>query len=47
MPVTAMVNEMFGAMMAKGQDGWDHSALLTLIENWTQHEIGANFTSEF
>lgn len=39
LPVTAMVNEMFGAMMAKGRGGWDHSALLTLIEDWAQHEI--------
>jgi hypothetical protein len=23
---------MFGALVAKGRSGWDHSALLTLIE---------------
>lgn len=39
LPVTAMVNEMFVAMMAKGRGGWDHSALITLIEDWAQHEI--------
>jgi 2-hydroxy-3-oxopropionate reductase len=42
LPVTALVNEMFGALMAKGWGGWDHSAMLTLIEDWAQHEIGAN-----
>lgn len=47
LPVTAMVNEMFGAMIAKGQGDWDHSALLTLIEDWAQHEIGATSTSRF
>jgi 2-hydroxy-3-oxopropionate reductase len=44
LPVTALVNEMFGALMAKGRGGWDHSAMLTLIEDWAQHEIGADST---
>ena len=39
LPVTAVVEEMFGALMAKGRGGWDHSALLTLIEEWARHEI--------
>jgi 2-hydroxy-3-oxopropionate reductase len=29
--VTAMVNEMFGALIARGRGGWEHSALMTLI----------------
>ncbi len=40
LPVTAIVDQMFGALMAKGRSGWDHSALLTLIEEWAGHEIG-------
>jgi 2-hydroxy-3-oxopropionate reductase len=32
LPVTALVEQMFGALVAKGRSGWDHSALLTLIE---------------
>jgi 2-hydroxy-3-oxopropionate reductase len=38
LPVTAVVDQMFGALMAKGRSGWDHSALLTLIEEWSGHE---------
>lgn len=34
LPVTAIVDGMFGALMAKGRSGWDQSALLTLIEEW-------------
>ena len=32
LPVTALVDQMFAALEAKGRGGWDHSALLTLIE---------------
>jgi 2-hydroxy-3-oxopropionate reductase len=32
LPVTALVEQMFGALEAKGRAGWDHSALITLIE---------------
>jgi 2-hydroxy-3-oxopropionate reductase len=32
LPVTALVEQMFGILEAKGRGGWDHSALLTLIE---------------
>ncbi len=32
LPVTALVDQMFGALVAKGRGGWDHSALLTLVE---------------
>ncbi len=38
LPVTAMVDAMFGALKAKGRGGWDHSALITLIEDWSGHE---------
>ncbi len=40
LPVTALVDQMFGTLVAKGRSGWDHSALLTLIEEWAGHEIG-------
>ena len=40
LPVTAVVDQMFGALVAKGRSGWDHSAVLTLIEEWAGHEIG-------
>jgi 2-hydroxy-3-oxopropionate reductase len=32
LPVTALVDQMFGALEAKGRGGWDHSALITLLE---------------
>jgi len=32
LPVTALVEQMFGALVAKGRSDWDHSALLTLLE---------------
>lgn len=35
LPVTAIVEEMFGALIAKGRSDWDHSALVTLVEEWT------------
>jgi 2-hydroxy-3-oxopropionate reductase len=35
LPVTALVEEMFEALMAKGRSDWDHSALVTLVEEWT------------
>jgi len=40
LPVTAVVDQMFGALVAKGRSGWDHSAVLTLIEEWAGHDIG-------
>ena len=39
LPVTAVVGQMFEALMAKGRGGWDHSSLLTVIEELAQHEI--------
>jgi 2-hydroxy-3-oxopropionate reductase len=32
LPVTTLVDQMFGTLVAKGKGSWDHSALLTLIE---------------
>jgi 2-hydroxy-3-oxopropionate reductase len=32
LPVAALVDQMFGVLEAKGRGGWDHSALITLIE---------------
>ena len=34
-PVTAIVDQMFGALVARGRGGWDHSALVTLVEEWS------------
>jgi 2-hydroxy-3-oxopropionate reductase len=34
LPVTGLVDQMFGSLMASGQGGWDHSSLITLIEDW-------------
>jgi 2-hydroxy-3-oxopropionate reductase len=41
MPATAAVNEMLGALRAKGLGDRDHSALLTHVEELAQHSIGA------
>jgi len=40
LPVTALVDQMFGALQAKGRGGWDHSALLTLLEDLSSMEDG-------
>ena len=32
LPVTALVDQMFGALEAKGRGAWDHSALITLLD---------------
>jgi 2-hydroxy-3-oxopropionate reductase len=32
LPVTALVDQMFGELKTRGRGEWDHSALLTLIE---------------
>jgi 2-hydroxy-3-oxopropionate reductase len=39
LPVTAVVNQMFEALMARGRGGWDHSALLTLVEDLARCEM--------
>jgi 2-hydroxy-3-oxopropionate reductase len=38
LPVAAFVEQMFGTLEAKGRSGWDHSALLTLIEEGSGEE---------
>jgi 2-hydroxy-3-oxopropionate reductase len=40
LPVTALVDQMFGELEARGRGEWDHSALLTLIEERAAHNIG-------
>ena len=35
LPVTALVDQVFGTLVAQGKGGWDHSALITLIEEWS------------
>ena len=40
LPVTAIVDQMLQAVKLRGQGDQDHSALLTLIEDWAQHRIG-------
>ena len=32
LPATAMVDQMFGSLVAKGRGDWDHSALITLLQ---------------
>jgi 2-hydroxy-3-oxopropionate reductase len=39
LPVTAIVDQMFLSMKKKGWGGEDHSALLRVIEDLSQHEI--------
>jgi 2-hydroxy-3-oxopropionate reductase len=36
LPATALVDTMFAALIASGRGGWDHSALLVLLEEWSQ-----------
>jgi 2-hydroxy-3-oxopropionate reductase len=40
LPVAAVVCRMFEALMARGGGDWDHSALLTFIEDLAEHEVG-------
>jgi 2-hydroxy-3-oxopropionate reductase len=40
LPVTAVVDQMLQALRVRGQGAQDHSALLSVIEDWAQHEIG-------
>ena len=37
LPITAVVCRMFKSLMARGRGGWDHSALLTFIEDLSEH----------
>ncbi|WP_228281474.1 NAD-binding protein [Rubrobacter marinus] len=36
LPVTALVNEMFGALVARGMGDRDHSALVSLLDGWAR-----------
>ncbi len=38
LPATAIVDQMFGALVARGRGGWDHSALVTLVEDWSRQD---------
>jgi 2-hydroxy-3-oxopropionate reductase len=38
LPVTAVVFQMFEALIARGRGAWDHSSLLTLIEDLADEE---------
>ena len=40
LPVTAIVDQMLEALVAKGSGDRDHSAILTLLEDLAQHKIG-------
>jgi 2-hydroxy-3-oxopropionate reductase len=40
LPVTAIVDQVLEALVAKGSGGEDHSAMLMFIENLAQHTIG-------
>jgi 2-hydroxy-3-oxopropionate reductase len=40
LPVTALVDQMFGELEARGRGDLDHAALLTLIEERADHRIG-------
>lgn len=41
LPVTAIVDQMLQALRVRGHGSEDHSALLRVIEDWAQHEIGS------
>ena len=38
LPLTAMVDQMFGSLIAKGRGDWDHSSIITLIQDWSGDE---------
>jgi 2-hydroxy-3-oxopropionate reductase len=38
LPATAIVDQMFGVLVAQGRGGWDHSALVTLVEDWSRQD---------
>ena len=40
LPITAILDQMLESLKAKGRGDRDHSAILTLIEDLAQHEIG-------
>ena len=40
LPITAIVDQILEALVAKGSGGKDHSAIITFIEDLAQHRIG-------
>ena len=38
LPVTAVVDQMFGTLVTQGHGGLDHSALVTLVEDWSRRD---------
>jgi 2-hydroxy-3-oxopropionate reductase len=40
LPVTALVDQMLLTLKERGQGDQDHSALLTVLEDWAQYRIG-------
>lgn len=38
LPLTAIVDQMFGSLIAKGRGDWDHSSLVTLLQDWSGDE---------
>jgi 2-hydroxy-3-oxopropionate reductase len=38
LPATAIVDQMFGVLVAQGRGGWDHSALVSLVEDWSRQD---------
>lgn len=36
LPATAVVDQMFGVLVARGRGDWDHSAVVTLVEDWSR-----------
>jgi 2-hydroxy-3-oxopropionate reductase len=41
LPATSLAQQMLRTLRAKGHGADDHSALLTVIEEWAEHRIGA------
>ncbi|WP_376788814.1 2-hydroxy-3-oxopropionate reductase [Thermoflexus sp.] len=39
LPLTALIHEWLGALVTRGQGELDHSALVTLFEEWAQTEV--------
>jgi 2-hydroxy-3-oxopropionate reductase len=40
LPATSLAQQMLRTLCAKGQGAEDHSALLTVIEEWADHRVG-------
>jgi 2-hydroxy-3-oxopropionate reductase len=46
LPLTALVHELFGALKASGRGDYDHSALITLVEDLARFEVNGSPPSE-